>query len=499
VTARALRISGFEGLMACALLALVPLHAHADAGWFESGDVGLRMDLALLNDAEVIRLPTTQWPMPRAAVAYALANAKEHAAANSAVIAALERVRQRLGSFAQLRFEARAAGGDPGLLRGFDEVAREKGELGARAEFDGERFSASLNVTAVTDAADGQSVRPDGSHGTIRLGNWLVSANTQDRFWGPAHDSSLILSNNARPMPTLVLERAEPRPFESRWLNWLGPWRFSLGVSRMETERQDIDSPLFLAWRVTVMPFKDIEVGFSRTAQFCGEQLACDFSSIVEMLIGNDNVGIDASEENEPGNQMAGFDMRWASPIGDWPYAVYSQMIGEDESGYLPVKYLAQFGIETWKPLGDGGMLQFYAEYADTTCSANRRPPRFNCAYNQGRFNVEGYRYRGRVMGHTTDRDAETYSIGAMFQRARGDVWTASARFSDLNRDAQPDLSNTVSPGPAEYASLELGWRGRWHDQKLAIDLGVASLEPLGFEREYDAYGFLSWTYEFPP
>jgi hypothetical protein len=369
----------------------------------------------------------------------------------------------------------------------------------AKAEFNGDRISANLNVTGVADASDGQSVRVDGSHVSARLGNWLLGANTQERFWGPAHDSSLILSNNARPMPTLVLERAEPRPFESRWLNWLGPWRFSLGVSRMESERQDIDAPLFLAWRVTVMPFKDIELGFSRTAQFCGEQLTCDFSSIVEMLIGNDNVGIDASEENEPGNQMAGFDIRWASPIGDWPYAIYSQMIGEDESGYLPVKYLAQFGIETWKPVRDGGMLQFYAEYADTTCSANRRPPRFNCAYNQGRFNIEGYRYRSRVMGHTTDRDAETYSFGAMLQRERGDVWTASARFSDLNRDPQADPTNSVSPGPAEFASLEFGWRGRWRSQKLAIDLGVESLEPMGLDRRYDAFGFLSWTYQFSP
>ncbi len=51
--------------------------AHADAGWFESGDTLLRIDLQLLNDAEVIRLPVNQWPMPRAAVAYALANAKD--------------------------------------------------------------------------------------------------------------------------------------------------------------------------------------------------------------------------------------------------------------------------------------------------------------------------------------------------------------------------------------------------------------------------------------
>jgi len=41
----------------------------ADAGWFESGDAQLRLDLQLLNDAEVIRYPLNQWPVPRAGVA----------------------------------------------------------------------------------------------------------------------------------------------------------------------------------------------------------------------------------------------------------------------------------------------------------------------------------------------------------------------------------------------------------------------------------------------
>ena len=122
------------------------------------------------------------------------------------------------------------------------------------------------------------------------------------------------------------------------------------------------------------MPFKDIELGFSRTAQFCGEQLECNLSVFGNMLAGNDNVGIDATAENEPGNQMAGFDMRWNSPIGNWPYAIYSQYIGEDESSYLPAKYLAQFGVEVWKPLADGGLVQGFAEYSHDHLFGEHQP-----------------------------------------------------------------------------------------------------------------------------
>jgi hypothetical protein len=475
-----------------------------DAVWFETGDSLLRTDLQLLNDAEVIRLPINHWPLPRASVEYAIENAKVHFAVNAAVVVALERVRARLQPRAgKFSLDARASAGDPGLFRDFDTVARENGEVSARAEYASGRVGVALRVTGVANPADDQSLRVDGSHATLQLGNWLLSANTLDRWWGPGHEGSLILSDNARPMPTVMVERAVAKPFETRWLDWLGPWRFSFGISRMEDDRGDIDAPLFLAWRVVVMPFKDIELGFSRTAQFCGRQLACNLDVFGNLLAGNDNVGIDATPENEPGNQMAGFDMRWASPIGSWPYALYSQMIGEDESSYLPAKYLSQFGIETWTTLARGGLIQAFAEYNTTTCSAyTDRGPYFNCAYNQGRFEVEGYRYRGRTLGFSTDRDAENYALGATYTRPDGDLWSVTARTALLNRDSTPELPdplNTVAAFHTEYSALELSWRGRLFGGRLSVDLGVQSLQPRGLERDVEPFGFVSWRQELVP
>jgi hypothetical protein len=470
--------------------------AKADAGWFESGDTRLRADLTLLNDAEIIRLPVNTWPMPRAAVAYALANAKPQFAMNNAVIAALERTRARLAAPSP-RFGVTASAGEAGLLRDFDAVARGDAELGAHADFSSDHFDVSAHATGVAGGQDDQRVRVDGSQATVLLGNWLVSAHMMDRYWGPSHESSLILSNNARPMPTFMIERAEARAFETPWLSWLGPWRMSFGVGQMEDHRQDIDKPLFMAWRVVVMPFKDIELGFSRTAQFCGEQLECNLDVFGNLLAGNDNVGIDATPENEPGNQMAGFDIRWNSPLFNFPYAVYGQYIGEDESSYLPAKYLAQLGAEVWKPFTNGGLAQVFAEYSSTTCSANTgRGPYYNCAYRQGRFDVEGYRYRGRVIGYTTDNDSETWSLGASYTTPLGDLWTATARTSQLNHDGVDPL-NTVSGGPARYDAIELGWRGKLIGGQISIDLGVQSIELKGADRELDPYGFVRWTHEF--
>jgi hypothetical protein len=482
------------------LLAFFASAVHADAGWFESGDSLLRADLTLLNDAEIIRLPVNQWPIPRAAVQYALENAKDHLATNGAVLAALERVRARAAAprAGSSSFNALANGGSPGLWRDFDTVAREEAEVGATARYDSQRFSVGLNVLAVADPDDGQELRADGSHATMQLGNWLLSANMLDRWWGPGHEGSLILSNNARPMPTLMVERAAAMPFETRWLSWLGPWRLTFGISQMEHEREDIDAPLFMAWRIEIMPFKNIEIGFSRTAQFCGEQLHCDASSIFDMLIGHDNPGFNTTEENEPGNQMAGFDLRWNSPIGNLPYAIYSQFIGEDVSSYVPAKYIAQYGIEVWKPMATGGLVQTFIEYSTTTCSASTsRGPYYNCAYNQGAFDVEGYRYRGRSIGYTADRDAENYALGVSYTADDSTLWTATARTSRLNRDGNDDVRNTVSSVAADYLALELGWKGRAFGEKLAVDFGVQSIEPRGGSRDVEAFGFIGWRHDF--
>ena len=427
---------------------------------------------------------------------------------NKAVIAALERVKARVGlaGTEQQRgftFDTSVNAGEQALLRDFDTLGRDDGEIRGRMTYSaGARAEVSLNVTGVANPEDGDEIRLDGSHATVQWGNWLLSANALDRWWGPSHEGSLILSTNARPMPTLMVERATAQPFESKWLSWLGPWRMSFGVSQMENEREDVDAPLFMAWRIEVMPFKDIELGISRTAQFCGEELVCTFDSFKDLLIGNDNVGIDTTPENEPGNQMAGFDIRWNSPIGSWPYAIYSQYIGEDESSYTPAKYLAQLGLEAWKPMGDGGILQMFMEYTSTTCSANtNRGPYYHCAYNQGLFDVEGYRYKGRVIGYTSDRDAENYSLGATLTTERGEFWSATLRSSRLSRDNVHDVVNTVAQFPTDYNALELGWRGNLFGETFAVDLGVETTIPVhgGAERDTRGFGFVRWNHEFAP
>ena len=55
---------------------------------------------------------------------------------------------------------------------------------------------------------------------------------------------------------------------------------------------------------------------------------------------GHDNAGENVSAEDEPGNQLAGWDIRWASPIGDWPTTpLYNQHTGESIDNKIPRPY----------------------------------------------------------------------------------------------------------------------------------------------------------------
>src|SRR5947209_4674601 len=51
-------------------------------------------------------------------------------------------------------------------------------------------------------------IMPDGTYFSARLGGVLAYAGYLDHWWGPGQISALQLSNNARPMPQIGLERS---------------------------------------------------------------------------------------------------------------------------------------------------------------------------------------------------------------------------------------------------------------------------------------------------
>ena len=82
----------------------------------------------------------------------------------------------------------------------------------------------------------------------------------------------------------------------------------------------------FFGWRVNFRPLQSLEIGLLRTAQWCGDGRPCDSDTFLKVLAGSSN--LDQGVATDAANQLAGFDIRWLSPIGSLPYAVYGQFIG---------------------------------------------------------------------------------------------------------------------------------------------------------------------------
>ena len=144
--------------------------------------------------------------------------------------------------------------------------------------------------------------------------NWVFSLDQVSQWWGPGLDTSLILSNNAIATPALRLSYQGTEASDLPGLNWLGPMNFTSYVGVQEHSTPVANN---LTWgaRLSFRPLTQLEVGLSRTAQWGGQGRPTNLKSFTNLLLGRDNVGQgqDASItiDNEPGNQLAGIDLKW--------------------------------------------------------------------------------------------------------------------------------------------------------------------------------------------
>jgi len=464
--------------------------AFADP-WLAPGDEGLRSDIQVLADAGILRGPVTTWPISWPDVARDALAAKEEGldASTAAALVRVQRLSRAASKYGYAGSGLRASGAvEPPLLRGFAETTREEGEVEMRASWLSDHLALNLQGSVVADPSDGKQWRADGSYLGVNVGNFMISAGLMERWWGPGWDGSLILSTNARPIPTLTLERNYTDAFKSKWLSWIGPWRASVALGRAEGHDVPVPDVRILEARVNFKPRPWLEFGLTRTAQFCGGNRKCDWNTFMDMLLGRDNPIEGEDPADQPGNQMAGYDMRLRSPWKRLPMAFYTQWIGEDEAGGFPSKFLGQVGLEYWGSSPWGGY-RIHAEYADTTCVFNQDPPEYNCAYRNNVY-PQGYAYRGQIIGHSLDNDSRMFSLAGLLVRGNGDVLSVELRRARINRDGTG--THSISEVPLDLDNVELRYSKVFGIGKFSIGLGVDDRFST-LESESEVRGFLSW------
>lgn len=215
----------------------------------------MRDDIALLMDEGIIRLPVTTWPLPVADVRDAVERVDGYSIGSDAL-----RCAARCCDGARVGGAPRREGlAHPGNLchgrkrRLVARIwrARDKGKIRSVGGAANGRRDLAIAAERQFDPIGGHRIRFDGSHLTVRWGNRLFSANTMDRWYGPAEEGSLILSNNARPMPQISLDRMRSTRSSIPVLRWLGPWRSTAYFAVGESHRPDLSNPRFMGQRFT--------------------------------------------------------------------------------------------------------------------------------------------------------------------------------------------------------------------------------------------------------
>lgn len=395
-----------------AAFALVLFAASAAAGaqsvpWTPSPSA--RHSIELLVDDAGLQLTTTQWPLPRDAVARALDRLPR--SLEPRLQAARERVERELGrqNGSALTLTLRNSAD---ALPGFGDDATPGSSVALRSSvLNGQRIALQLGgrIEANADPArsNAQFRLDDTALVTEALGVQL-QAFAHKSWWSPGWQSALALGNNAPALTGIGLQRASALPSENRWLHWLGPWNFDVFAAQDEGITEPAN-PFVIGARFTFRPFSSLEIGLTRTAQWGGRGRDMSAQSALRLLTGiGSNADTVAEQPKDPGNEMAGFDLRARCPAG-MPCAAYLQLIGEDEAGFRPSRYLGLYGFE-WA--GADGSGRYLAEYTETGCrSPIGRPFLRGCAYRNYAY-PQGYTSAGRWLGSVFGPDSRVLTLG---------------------------------------------------------------------------------------
>jgi hypothetical protein len=326
----------------------------------------------------------------------------------------------------------------------FGEDFRDKNNVKFQTSFMTDYFAASISSSYTFDPLDKEKTRLDGSYIAGFVGNWALSIGKQNRWWGPGWDSNLSLTNNARPIPAISLSRRSAIPFEIPFTEISIPWTVTSFMGIMDDDRV-IEDTLLWGFRFNFKPLDNLEVGITRLAQWGGKGRSKSFGTFFDLLVGKDNCGANGldcgvNNENEPGNQQAGYDLRYSMSILDTPVAIYGQYFAEDgDNSGSSLSFLTepqiQVGLDTQVSLFSVPT-SIYIEYTDTyaDCSDTNDSNVGNCYYEHHTYGT-GMRYQQRTLGNLYDNDATSIVLGFVSSISENTKLTAKVRHLQLNKD----------------------------------------------------------------
>lgn len=439
------------------LLLTSPMQVQAQP-WAEVGDRALRSDIEILAAHGLIGGLTTTWPIPAGQLKGLLNNERlqyepQYVQRAADRVMAYLRGRRALEGVVEVR-----ATNSPALVRDFGTVARDQADARVGADWSGENASASLRIGTQTRFSGDQKVAA--MDGTAVSGVWdnvKFYGGWVDQWYGAGWDSSLILSNNARPFPKVGLMRDNPTAFETPWLSWLGPWQVNAFVGLLDGPRVATNTAM-ASLRVTLAPINGLEIALTRMTQFCGKGHPCNPANAA-FHFRNDSKSVNET------NDEATIEVKGIINVGSLTISPYFQMMNEDTGPFVHADTSHLIGSSFTAPMGDrGAHWRVTTEYADSVATFNAFGGTVvhGSSYNNTGY-ADGFRYRGRTLGFSLDSDSRLASLIGQVTDSDGWTYRAVYRFAKIST---PQLAaaqlggrpfNTVTSVPVTINQGELG------------------------------------------
>uniref|UniRef100_A0A486XU25 Capsule assembly Wzi family protein n=1 Tax=Rheinheimera sp. BAL341 TaxID=1708203 RepID=A0A486XU25_9GAMM len=399
----------------CLLSLLLASPALFAAPWVDTTDNYLRQSLQTLAHAGVITGPVNTYPLMWKNIAADLAQAQQQPTEELAF--ALAHVRSALHNnqrsyIAGVKLKANS---DPSLYQSFGENYFDTASISVFKEYLGDNWAgkSQINHRQLEDGSAEQQTTFDGSYLAVIAANWVLAIDQQPLWWGPGQQTALLVSNNARPIPSLRLSRHSWQASDAALFSWLGPWSFTTYVGQGEHSSQPRQIKHFGA-RFSARPLPQLELGLSRVSQWGGDSLDNSLDAFADMLILNDNRNAD---------NLAALDLTFHTSLFNRPFSFYTEL-ADDNGGSGLSKPLQLFGVRSF--FGNRSAVQTLSlEWSDSYIRCDGQVIAGDCAY-EGNLYPQGYRRYGRIMGSGYGADARVLSAGYRYQTFDGYSWAAS-------------------------------------------------------------------------
>jgi membrane-associated phospholipid phosphatase len=294
------------------------------------------------------------------------------------------------------------------------------------------------------------------------IGGWNVSFGKQSLWWGPGDGTALIFSDNAEPIYMARVSRTAP--FLLPWIfKRLGPMKLD-GFFGQLAGNQFPPRPVIHGEKITFKPTQNLELGFSRTAEFGGVGRPLTPAAIFNSYFSYVSSGQGYAYNDNPGKRTGGFDFSYRLPFVRRFVTLYADAISSDDPSPLASPRRAAINSGLYFPRIPGIKKLDLRVEGGYTDGATTRSEGGKFYYWELFYYHNLYTNKGNIIGSWIGREGVGYQALSTYR------FTPKNTLQFAYRRAQVD-SDFVPGGVSQNdASIKLDWWVR-HDVNLSTSL----------------------------